>query len=159
VTAWLILPFAALLFRRRFRWYEGHNVSMLPTIQPGDRILAVALDRMKADLVRGNIVTFKSWHENEDIAMKRVIGLPGEEIEIRNHRVLVDGRLLHEPYAMTPTHGAVEPLVMGPDEYFLMGDNRPRSCDSRVHGPITRDKMEARMLARTGPFRRAGILE
>ena len=91
--------------------------------------------------------------------MKRVIGLPGEEIEIRNHQVRINGETLDEPYAESPTHGTLEPLRLGSDQIFLMGDNRGASCDSRRHGPLSVDQVVARAIFRDRPLHRMGFLE
>lgn len=133
--------------------------SMRPTLEPGDLVWVLPIDRCgEPPLGRGDIVAFQSWHEGEGAAMKRVIAVPGEELAIRAHQVLIDGAVLEEPYATPPTHGVVGPLRLGPGEYFLMGDNRGQSCDSRVHGPVTGDRLIGRAIFRSRPWRRMGYL-
>jgi len=72
-----------------------------------------------------------------------VIGLPGETIEINAGVVYIDGRPLHEPYARL-SFGDIPSRRLGSDEYFVMGDNRGNSKDSRIFGPIDRDSIVGR---------------
>jgi signal peptidase I len=144
----------------RTRVYRAALASMLPTIQPGDRMLVLLKEHWQDRLpARGELVVFESWHEGEGAAMKRVIAGPGDEIALRGHTVYLDGEVLDEPYALPPTHGLVAPLRLGPDEYFLMGDNRGQSCDSRVHGAVPVDQLIGLVLYRAGPFSRIGAVK
>jgi signal peptidase I len=144
--------------RKHFKPFEAVGPSMLPALQPLDVVLALPLTRMP--LERGVIVTFRDgWHEEHEFSCKRVIALPGEEIEIRGHEVIVDGQVLTEPYATPPTHGLVPPRRMGPDECFVMGDNRCQSCDSRTHGPLPVEWIVGRAVYRIRPWERSGRLD
>jgi len=152
----LLLPYALLVaVPRTMIPYETHQDSMLPTIRPGDRVMVLALEHLGAEpLRRGHLVVFESWHEGEAVALKRVIGAPGDEVEIRAHTVYVNGAPLDEPYAVPPTHGVVPPRRLGEGEYYVMGDNRGESCDSRTHGPLTLDRVIGRVILRNAPVTR-----
>jgi signal peptidase I len=91
--------------------------------------------------------------------VKRLVGLPGETISARNGRVFIDGKRLDESYLASGrafTTG-LPPTHLGPDQYFMMGDNRTLSCDSRRWGPITRDEMVGPVFFVYWPLSRIGF--
>ncbi|MFQ5576984.1 MAG: signal peptidase I, partial [Anaerolineae bacterium] len=85
---------------------------------------------------RGDVVVLKVREGAHELLIKRVIGLPGETVEIRNGRVFVDGAALDEPYLAQPTRGHYGPVYIPPLHLFVLGDNRGASNDSRSFGPI-----------------------
>lgn len=87
---------------------------------------------------RGDVVVFKKPQEPELDFIKRVVGLPGERVELRRGRLFVDGLEIHEPYinGLYRTAGSFGPVVVAPDEFFVMGDHRNSSSDSRVWGSV-----------------------
>jgi signal peptidase I len=87
--------------------------------------------------------------------LKRLVGLPGETVVARGERLLVDGRPLDEPYARPGTEEGSWRL--GPDQFFLVGDNRPMSCDSRVWGPVPRENLIGEVAAVYWPPDRIGF--
>jgi signal peptidase I len=125
--------------------------SMATTLTSGDRVFVNKLSYRFGDPSRGDVVVL---HEirgtNERDLIKRVIALPGEEIEIRSCEVRIDGRLLIEPYldptVVTPGNcgGDFGPLMIPEGSVFVMGDNRPGSQDSRALGPIDDDDIVGR---------------
>lgn len=125
--------------------------SMASTLSSGDRVFVNKLSYRFGDPGRGDVVVL---HEirgtTERDLIKRVIALPGEEIEIRSCEVRIDGRLLVEPYldptVVTPGNcgGDYGPLIIPDDAVFVMGDNRPGSQDSRALGPIDHDDIVGR---------------
>lgn len=114
---------------------------------------------------RGDVVVFRYPLDPRQFFIKRVIGLPGETIQIDNGEVTVlnqqypDGIILDEPYLedTVKTSGSID-VTLGANEYYLLGDNRPSSLDSRVFGPVTRDHIVGQTLLRGWPFNRVGIL-
>jgi signal peptidase I len=111
------------------------------------------------DIRRGDVVVFKYPDEPERDFIKRVIGLPGETIELRNKKVFVNGQPLEEAYVhfLDPTHSAQEvtsfdvrerygPVQVPADQYFVMGDNRDNSQDSRYWGFLPRGYIKGRAL-------------
>jgi signal peptidase I len=84
---------------------------------------------------RGDVIVFQRDDEERDY-IKRVIGLPGETLEVSQGQVYINGRPLDEPYIHGPTAGLVHAHLLGQDEYFVMGDNRSNSKDSRDFGAI-----------------------
>jgi signal peptidase I len=141
--------------------------SMLPTLQLGDRIV---VDKLSYHVNRGSIVVFKRPPlEEQDYPdlVKRVIGLPGETISARNGDIYINGKLLNEPWLPkdaddynAPIPGDPNPqfnfppggVKIPPNEYFVMGDNRTQSEDSRWFGPIPRSLIVGRAVAVVWPF-------
>jgi len=130
---------------------------MEPTLLVGDRILVDKLSYHLHDVHRGDIVVFgKPPGENDpDVSdlVKRVIGLPGETISSQGGRVDINGKPLNEPWLPrgTVTTG-IETMTIPANEYFVMGDNRSDSQDSRFFGPIPRSLIVGRVVLRIWPL-------
>ncbi len=95
----------------------------------------------------------------DDYYIKRIIGLPGETVEIHDEKIYINGEILEEDYASTPTGyagDAEEPVVLGEDEYFVLGDNREGSRDSREIGPVKRENIDGKAVLRIYPFSKFG---
>ena len=153
--------------------FEIHQISMEPNFHEGQRVLVSKLDSIWSNLFvrtahaaesrrdspfalkRGQVVVFfKTASRDEDALIKRVIGLPGDTIELRDSEVIVNGAIVDEPYiygASTSCGSYCQPLTLGPDQYFLMGDNRLSSFDSRNFGPIPADQIVGRVVLRYWP--------
>jgi signal peptidase I len=161
---WLaLLPvFAALL------WYGSSSVgyvanmrafvippgakSMSPALLPGDRI---AVDIRGGTPNRGEIWVFS---DTKTTMVKRVIGLPGETVEVAGGKVLIDGKPLAESYPTTPIGYTMPPVRLGPDEYFVLGDSRNGSLDSHTLGPLPHSRLVGRAEHRIWPKDRIGPL-
>ena len=141
--------------------------SMLPTLNDNDYVLATKIDLRFTTPQRGDIVILKDPFDNSQDFVKRVVALPGERLKISNGRVFINGRLLDEPYLPKndpwvsannwPTDGASsDGAVIPAGHYFVMGDNRNHSSDSRVFGPIALDQIESRAWIRLLPLDRFG---
>ena len=126
--------------------------SMLPTLQIGDHILVNKFLYYFQPVRRGDIIVFKFPQDETRDFIKRVIGLPGDTVEIRGKQVLINGAPLDEPYAVygdwpVARFGEREklgPLVVPPDRMFMMGDNRDHSMDSRVWGFLDVNKVKGK---------------
>lgn len=111
--------------------------SMEPTIQIGDRFLAEKVSYRFGEPERGDVVVFDDPSGMHPQLVKRVIGLPGEEIDIRDGNVYINGELLEEEYltdVVTDVGTVPVPLTIPAEFVWLMGDNRPNSGDSRFIG-------------------------
>ncbi len=136
-----------------------YGQSMEPNLHDQERVI---LDKVAYHIgtpARGDIVVFPVKGEPLPL-IKRVIGLPGETIEVRDGHVLVNGVVLKEPYASGPTVGNMAPVLVPADTVFVMGDNRAPggSLDSRRLGPISLDKLVGRARLAYWPLADAGIL-
>ncbi len=127
--------------------------SMKTTIMEGDRLIGFRLSYLFSEPERGDIIIFKNPDNEQEIFVKRVIGSPGDVVEIMKDdnnvvHVYVNGEMIDEPYIMEPMNTNVEYLsyVVPKDSYFAMGDNRNNSLDSRYweHKFISRDKILAK---------------
>jgi signal peptidase I len=126
--------------------------SMLPTLQIGDYLLVNKLAYTFRPIQRGDIIVFKFPRDESQDFIKRVVGLPGETVEIRGRRVLINGRELSEPYAVYREPPALRPpegtrvsrTVIPPGHLFVMGDNRDNSLDSRSWGLLEQAKVLGR---------------
>ena len=107
---------------------------------------------------RGEIVVFHSWGDGKDY-IKRVIGLPGERISIHDEQVFVDDTELDEPYLDQVTRDTVSDVTLGPDEYYVLGDNRGNSADSRYYGPLSKDHLVGTAFLSLWPPSEFGPLE
>ncbi len=117
--------------------FRIESVSMMPNLQPGEYVM---VDKVSYHFVapqRGDIVVFQHPLGERDL-IKRVIGLPGEMIEIANGVVKINGQPIVEPYIAAPPGGGGQ-WTLGPTQLFVMGDNRNNSSDSRAWGPLERD--------------------
>ena len=139
--------------------------SMEPTLQVGDRILVNKLSYRLHDVHRGDVVVFErpasapEGDESVHDLIKRVIGLPGDTIEAREGRVYLNGTQLDEGYLPDGTETDNLPLQTVPDgRLFVMGDNRTRSGDSRLFGPIDEDLLVGRAFVIVYPVGDAGGL-
>jgi signal peptidase I len=118
--------------------YIVEGDSMQPNFETGEWIIVNRLGYLTGAPQRGDVVILDFEEPQEDL-IKRVVGLPGETIEIHDGLVFVDGVPLNEPYTFAEPRYLEEPVTLGPDEYFVLGDNRNNSRDSHMFGPVTRD--------------------
>lgn len=151
-----------VIFSRAFVFQQSKipSGSMEDTLKIGDYIMVnrfvyapTQFEWEKAllpsrDVRRGDIVVFKYPLEPEVDYIKRIVGLPGDTLEMRRGRLLVNGEEVDEPFVNEAyrRHEFMAPVVVPPDSYFAMGDHRDRSADSRVWGPLPRDLVKGRAL-------------
>jgi len=131
--------------------------SMEPTIAVGDRIWTDKFLVRWGALQRGDIVVFEPPFPTESPYLKRVIGLPGETVEIRDGSVWINGKPLTEPYAAEADY-EYGPVLIPQDQYLVLGDNRNVSYDSHRWGLVERERITARAIFRIWPLSRAGRL-
>jgi len=150
VGAVVVMATASVMAGHAERWafpiYTVSQTSMRPTLRSGDRLRCQALH--PRDIIRrGQLVVFEYPGEHSLIFVKRVVGLPGEVVEVDDGLVYVNGDPIDEGYYASRRPGGksldMPPARLAPDEYYVMGDNRHASFDSRSYGPVNR----ARMLA------------
>jgi signal peptidase I len=141
--------------------------SMLPTLKIGDRVLVNKAAYRVHDVHRGDVVVFErppglTADENIKDLVKRVIGLPGDTVEFREDRVIVNGRLLDEPYlardAVTRAKTLGPSIAVPPGTVLVLGDNREGSKDGRFFGPIRIDSIVGRAFVVYWPTSSLGFL-
>lgn len=140
--------------------------SMDKTFADGEYLIVDELTYERRDPHRGEVVIFKYPLDTKKYFIKRVIGLPGETVEVKNDRVTIfntanpDGLALVEPYVNiiegSPTRADAK-VVLGEDEYYVMGDNRLVSSDSRIWGPVKKDLITGRPFLRLFPLSKLSV--
>ena len=138
------------------------SLSMAPTLKVNDRVLVNKLSYDLHDVHRGDLVVFESppneGSQTKDL-IKRVIGLPGETVESRDGQILINGKVLEEPYlGPDVTTGPLESVTIPPEHLWVMGDNRPNSRDSRFFGAIPESLVIGRAFVRVWPVTAIGLL-
>lgn len=133
----------AVLARAAVHIYAIPSSSMAPTLQPGDQIVVTRYFRSAPE--RGDVIVFHSPFDPNELMVKRVIGVPGDLVDSRLGRVRIGGHTLPEPYVLQPAaSGAIASQVIPADSYFVLGDNRDDSLDSRSWGVVPRSRIIGR---------------
>lgn len=128
-----------------------NGASMNPTLNDKDIMILDEISYRFHDIKRFDIVVVK---EENEYLIKRVIGLPGEKIEYKDDKLYVDGKLVQEDFERKKTLDFS--VILEDDEYFIMGDNRTNSTDSRVFGPVSRKEILGKTSLTILPFSRFG---
>ncbi len=132
--------------------------SMEPGLSTDQRVIVEKVTYHLHGPRRGDIVVVRMPGQGDELLIKRVIAVAGEEVEINNGRVYVNGRLLDEPYVADDTPGR-QTWVVEPLHVFVMGDNRHASNDSRQFGTVHRDQVLGRAMLRYWPPNQVGRIE
>lgn len=138
--------------------------SMENTLSDGDNLIVDKITYRFSDPQRFDIIVFPFRYEDHVYYIKRIIGLPGETVQITDGDIYIDGEILQESYGrevIKDSGLASEPIVLGEDEYFVLGDNRNDSTDSRDPsvGVIHRDEIIGRAWLRIWPLDKFGVLK
>jgi signal peptidase I len=152
LIAMLVIMFALVNLATVRFFIDGP--SMQPTFYTGQFVLISRAHYLFGSPQRGDIVVFNAPGSRADDTplIKRLIALPGETLEFRESRVYINGALLDEPYlAEACLRCDDRTITLGADEFFLMGDNRNNSRDSRAFGAVTRDRIVGEAIARYWP--------
>lgn len=154
IRYWVIQPF------------EVKGNSMDPNFLNNDYLIVDEISYHFRDPERGEVVIFRFPRDRSQFFIKRVIGLPGETVKIDNDKIFVtngQGEQLDESSYLMATAGTStgvnQEIVLGTDEYFVLGDNRDASSDSRSWGPVPRNDIIGRAWFRAFPFDRAQAID
>jgi signal peptidase I len=137
---------------------------METTLSDGDNLIVDKISYRFRDPERYEIIVFPYQYEENTFYIKRIIGLPNETVQIIDGKVYIDGELLAVDYGiedMLDPGIAQDPIVLGEDEYFVLGDNRNHSADSRQVniGVLHRDDLLGRAWVRIWPLSKFGVIE
>ncbi|MEX0913140.1 MAG: signal peptidase I [Candidatus Paceibacterota bacterium] len=161
---WEILRFGliAVIIVLPIRWYVAQpfivsGASMEQTFHNNEYLIVDQVTYRFRDPKRAEVVIFRYPHDPSKYFIKRVIGLPGETVSIENNSVTItdpdnpDSFVLHEPYIAGEETTGNQSITLGEDEYFVMGDNRTHSSDSRTWGALDKGEIVGRAWLRLFP--------
>lgn len=159
----LLIAFGLALLLRAyvFEVTQVKGTSMLPYLKNGDNLIASKISYIRNEPQRGDVVIIDAPDRSGEFYVKRIIGLPNEQITIQDGAVYIDGSLLNEPYlTQSHTEGEIN-LMVERDAYFLLGDNRSESHDSRdpAVGTIFEDTIRGKVVLRIYPWEDFGLLK
>ena len=150
---------AAAVYVLVFNFSVVRGSSMAPGIHDGDRILIDQLSYVFGDVARGDVVVLRYPLDPSLDYIKRVVGLPGDEILMAGGRVWVNGELLAEPYIERADPSTYDFTRVREGHYFVLGDNRLHSSDSREFGQVPREYLRGKVDLRVWPPARFGSID
>jgi signal peptidase I len=132
------------------------GASMEPNFEDKEYLLIDEISYRVREPKRGEVVVFRYPRDESQFFIKRVIGLPGETISVHDDHIYINGALLDESKYLADTvlTSGTDEKTLGSDEYYLFGDNRPASLDSRIFGVVTRKEIVGKVWIRAWPFKR-----
>jgi len=138
---------------KQVKFLEVISSSMEPTLSIGDRIISIKVE----DIKRKDIVILYPPKGKKEILTKRVVGLPGENLKIKDGFVYINGEKIEEPYIKEKPNYEIEEIKIPTGKYFLLGDNRNESEDSSIWGPVEKENIIGKIICRYYPFKRFKI--
>ncbi len=166
VVSWILIFVFAIVVATLIKEFIIYNVevptgSMEETIMIGDRVVTSRVSYITGDPKRGDIVVFPFPDDEELDYIKRIIGLPGETIEGKDGLVYINGEPLMEPYVAEALDSDFGPYIVPENSYFMMGDNRNNSQDSRFweNKFLARNKIEGKAILKYPKFHWFGSVD
>ncbi len=150
-----VIATAPWLFVFQVSVVSGH--SMDPSLEPGDRLVVDKLSHRWRRIRRFDVIVFECPTQEGVDYVKRVIGLPGEKVSLRLGKLYVDGEFVEQEFDHIDDMGTHQ-VDVAEGEYFVLGDNRPSSKDSRSFGPVTKELIRGVVRLRVYPLGRAGSM-
>ena len=162
LTKWLkenivfLIILTAIIITRIFFFspIRVNGTSMHPTLQDKEVMILNKIS-LKQGINRFDIVVVQ---ENNKYIIKRVIGLPGESVMYKDNKLYINGKVIEDNYSKTTTND-FDNVVLGENEYFVMGDNRAVSSDSRIIGPVNIKNIKGKTNLIIFPFNKMGTVE
>ena len=154
----IVLPFRLFIAQP----FIVSGASMHPTFENGDYLIVDEISYRFEEPQRGDVVIFKYPNDPSKFFIKRIVGLPNETLHITNSQVYItsdmypESVVIDEPYIDVPT-STHAPVTLSDTEYFVLGDNRAQSSDSRIWGPLDRDLIIGRAFLRLLPVSEADL--
>ncbi len=158
ITLFIVLPIRIYIAQP----FIVSGSSMDPTFKDGEYLIIDEISYRFDAPDRGDVIVFRYPQDTTTFFIKRIIGLPGETVDIKDSTVTIEGVdgtstfTLDESYLSHPTW-SVSRIKLSDEEYFVMGDNRPASSDSRIWGPLNKDLIIGRALVRLLPAKRIDL--
>lgn len=162
----IALAIFVIVYLFLFQPHQVRGNSMFPNFHDKEYILTDKISYRFREPGRGDVIIFKAPKNEQYEYIKRTIGLPGEEIKISEGRVFINNEFIHEPYL--PKDILTQPglywrenqnIALRENEYFVLGDNRSHSSDSRDWGPVDLDNIVGRAWFRYWPLNNIGIIK
>ncbi len=158
LLAGILFSLWGLFLGGQVRAQEVMGVSMAPTLESGDRLLVRSFGDLRIE--RGSIVVMESPDQQNSEIVKRVVGLPGDLVEVRFGQLYVNDQEVATPSGFGyPTYVQFPLMRVPPEYYFVLGDNRPLSFDSQEFGPVHVSLIHGTAMFRYYPFARLGKVE
>lgn len=158
----LVVSFAISAFIIIFLYQpvRVEGTSMLPMLEDQDRLFINKMAYRVGDIHQGDVVVFEYPRDHSKSYIKRVIALPGERIRINEGEVFVNGKRLPEPYVPDRFEDdrSMPEMTLGPNQYFVMGDHRSISSDSRDFGPVDRNLIYGKAVFVYWPMEQVGVV-
>lgn len=152
----IVIPIRYFLFQP----FIVRGQSMEPTFENGDYLIVDEISYRFSEPKRGEVVVFRHPENPNQRLIKRIIGLPRETIKFEDGKIIIlneNGEIVLDESGYLPSYIQTEPrsfesITLSKDEYLALGDNRPNSSDSRIFGPISKEKIIGKVLVRVWPF-------
>ncbi|MEM7128333.1 MAG: signal peptidase I [Chloroflexota bacterium] len=150
-----------LLMRQVVQNYRIESHSMEPNFIEGQFILVNKLAYVLGEPQRGDVLVFHNPNNEQEDYIKRIIALPGDNLEIKDRGIYINEKAVDEPYIANrvPPGPAQGPYVIDPGHLFVMGDNRPNSSDSRAFGQLSQDLIVGKAWLRVWPIENWGLIQ
>lgn len=148
-----------LVAQQTIQTYEVFMSSMEPSFHEGQRVVVNKAVYVFGEPQRGDVIIFRAPNGSGDDFIKRVIGLPGDTIEVKDQAVFVNGVKLDEPYVADTPDYTMPPRVVPKDQYFVLGDNRRHSNDSHNNWYVDREDIRGKAWLSTWPPDDWGVVD
>ncbi len=152
---------AAVVIVFLYQPVKVEGTSMLPWLQDQERIFVNKFVYRFEEITRGDIIVFRFPLDQSKSYIKRVVGLPGDTVEIVRGELIINGRPVPEPYLLPEfrDHASYSRVRVPPDEYYVLGDHRNTSNDSRTWGTVERQYITGKAVFAYWPLERFGVLQ
>lgn len=157
-TILVALVLALIIRQFYFGVFWIPSESMLPTLKIYDRLIVNKYIYHFKDPKRFQVVVFKYPLNTKNDFIKRIIGLPGEKLEIKSGEIYINDQLVEETHSMNRDYANFGPIEIPEDKYFVMGDNRPNSADSRFWGFVPRENFHGPAFLKIWPIWELGLI-
>lgn len=147
------------LVRLAIQGFRTDGQSMDPDFHNGEYVLVNKAAYLFGPPQRGDVVVFNYPLDPHTVFIKRIIGVPGDTVHTTATSVIVDGYQLSEPYISAAYNYDDQTWKLGPNQFFVMGDNRPNSLDSRIWGPLNKSYIIGKVVAAYWPVSELGVIQ